>query len=732
MKSKVLLITPPFTQLNTPYPATPYLKGYLNTQHISSFQLDLGLDVILTIFSSKGLKQIFKIDPEILSNASENSQRIYALRHEYINLIDDLILFLQGSNDMLAHRICSDWFLPRASRFDQLEDLEWNFGNMGIRDKARHLTTLLLEDISDFIVECIDPHFGFSRYAERLSSSALIFDNIYNALLTDESLIVQFQLAILEDYLNREKPDMIALSIPFPGNLFSALKCGQYIKKYHPHITVCFGGGYANTELRSLCDPRIFEFVDYITLDDGEIPLLNLIEYLEGERPREQLKRTFACIEKQVRYLNGSQSKDISFRDPICPDYTDLAAHRYLSVIEISNPMHRLWSDGFWNKLTMAHGCYWGRCAFCDTSLDYISRFEPATAKLLCNKMEIIIDVTGHTGFHFVDEAAPPALMIALSKEILKRNLNVTWWANIRFESSFTADVCQLLKKSGCIAVSGGLEVASDRILSLINKGVSVEKVAKVCKNFTDAGILTHAYLMYGFPTQTVQETINSLEVVKQLFENQIVHSGFWHQFALTAHSPVGKNPDRFNVKIKDAGPHPFANNDLEHSDPTGAPHYKFSDGLKKSLYNYMHDVGFDLPLQRWFDFKIPSPQISYDFIYQSLQEPAHQVPLPNSKLVWLENIPELRFYDKKKKGKNTQMGELTFYMKQGTAQLKMKATLAIWIKELLQRCSVKHFTQPTFNQTRDSFKENNLGDFNVFWQSYNGQELHQFGLLNI
>ncbi len=732
MKTKVLLITPPFTQLNTPYPATAYLKGYLKTKNISSYQIDLGLQVILKIFSRNGLEQILDIQKETINELSDNSKRIYALRLEYINIINDLIIFLQGRNDMLAHRICSSSFLPKASRFTQSEDLEWSFGNMGIRDKARHLSTLLLEDISDFIVENIDPHFGFSRYAERLSSSAFTFDPIYEEIIEENSLIVQFQLEILKEYLDNEKPSLIALSVPFPGNLFAALKCGQFIKDNYPHIKICLGGGYANTELRSISDSRIFNFIDFITLDDGESPILNLIEHLEGNRSEEKLKRTFVLKNNNVLYINNSETKDISFREPICPDYSNLIANQYLSIIEITNPMHRLWSDGFWNKLTMAHGCYWGRCTFCDTTLDYIARFEPATAKLLCDKMETIVSETGHSGFHFVDEAAPPALMIALSKEILRRKLNVTWWTNIRFENSFTQDVCLLLKKSGCIAVSGGLEVASDRVLSLINKGVSVEKVARVCKNFTDVGILTHAYLMYGFPTQTTQETVDSLEVVRQLFEYQIVHSGFWHQFAMTAHSPIGKNPDKFQVQIKDPTLNAFANNDLEHIDPKGAPHYKFSEGLKKSLYNFMHDVGFDLPLQDWFDFKIPLPSINKEFIHDALNDISQLEPSPNSKLVWIENLPSIKYYTKKKKGKNTEMCELTFHLKNETTQLNVKANLGKWIENLLVKSSVSNSNQSTFNEVKEDFIRNNLGDFTIFFKSYTLMQLKQYGLLII
>ena len=730
MDTKVLLITPPFTQLNTPYPATPYIKGFLNTQNIDSCQIDLGLEVILKIFSKQGLQIIFD-QPFNPIDISENSQRILNLKENYLCVIDEVISFLQGNNDMLAHRICADSFLPKASRFEQHDDLDWNFGNMGIRDRARYLSTLFLEDLSDFIVENIDAHFGFSRYAERLSSSAFSFDPIYNEVKCDDSTIIQIQQQLLSEHIKKTQPDIIALSVPFPGNLFAALKCGQLIKKQHPHIKICLGGGYANTELRSFSDIRLFEFVDFVTLDDGEMPLLNLIEYHLGKRKIKNLKRTFILENNKVRYINNSDSKDISLREPISPDYSGLKTNQYLSVIEIANPMHRLWSDGFWNKLTMAHGCYWGKCAFCDTSLDYISRFEPVSATVLCDKMENIFEQTGQSGFHFVDEAAPPALMISLAKEIIKRKLSFTWWTNIRFESSFTADVCTLLKRSGCIAVAGGLEVASERILALINKGVSIDKVAQICKNFTSAGILTHAYLMYGFPTQTVQETVDSLEVVRQLFETQVLHSGYWHQFAMTAHSPVGKKPEKFKVSATNPQTNTFANNDLEHTDPTGAPHQQFSEGLKKSIYNYMHDVGFDLPLQDWFDFKIPQTTIPPNYIHNIIVPKQHD-PSPNSKLLWLGPMPTSCYYTKRKKGKSTEMCELTFHLLSETKHINVKSNLGNWIVDLLKKSSISDNSQPTIKEVQEDFEKSNLGDFKIFGKSYTLQQLKHFGLLNL
>ncbi len=194
----LLLITPPFTQLNTPYPATAYIKGFLNTKNISAYQVDLGIDVILELFSKSGLKKVFG-KKTALQNASENSQRIFALREEYLKTIDQVIPFLQGKIPTLARQICSMNFLPEASRFNQLDDMEFAFGNMGLQDKAKHLATLYLEDISDYIVENIDADFGFSRYAERLGKSANSFDELYSKLSDEPTFIDEFTLKILHE-----------------------------------------------------------------------------------------------------------------------------------------------------------------------------------------------------------------------------------------------------------------------------------------------------------------------------------------------------------------------------------------------------------------------------------------------------------------------------------------------------------------------------------------------------
>jgi hypothetical protein len=265
------------------------------------------------------------------------------------------------------------------------------------------------------------------------------------------------------------------------------------------------------------------------------------------------------------------------------------------------NPMHRLWSDGRWNKITVAHGCYWKKCSFCDVNLDYISRYDLASTEVLIQRIENLIQETGETGFHLVDEAAPPKALKSMANALISGKHQISWWGNIRFEKSFDDELCQLLAQSGCIAVTGGLEVASDRLLKLMKKGVSVEQVARVTRSFSEAGILVHAYLMYGFPTQTVQETVDSLEYVRQLFLNGCIQSGFFHRFTATVHSPVGKNPEQYGVTLSRPTFAPFANNDVNFEDPTGVDHDFYGVGLKKALFNYMHGIGLDIDVREWF-----------------------------------------------------------------------------------------------------------------------------------
>jgi hypothetical protein len=735
LEAPVLLITPPFTQLNTPYPATAYLKGFFNTKNIATVQADLGIEVTMELFSKQGLEKLFStIQAKTESTEvifSGNSLRMIALRDRYIQTIEPVIQFLQGKQNTLAHTICTRQFLPEASRFAQMDDLMWAFGSMGKQDRAKHIATMYLEDLSDLIQETVDEHFGFSRYAESLGRSANSFDELYNALQLPYTYLDEILIKIFADRIDQVQPKLVCISVPFPGNLYTSLRCGKWIKKNRPHIKVAMGGGFANTELRSLSDVRVFEFYDFITLDDGEAPLEILIEHIDGKKQLSELKRCFTLLNNTVTYINNTSCTDYKQGQVGTPDYEGLLLDQYISVIEIANPMHSLWSDGRWNKLTMAHGCYWAKCTFCDISLDYIKNYEPISASLLVDRMEELIAKTGQNGFHFVDEAAPPSMMKAVSIEIIKRKLVVSWWANIRFDKSFTQDLCYLLKASGCIAVSGGLEVASDRLLDLIQKGITVAQVAKVSKHFSEAGIMVHAYLMYGFPTQTVQETIDSLEMVRQLFETEVLQSAFWHLFTMTAHSPVGLAPEKFSVKKVSDEIGTFANNDIAHTDPTGADHELFGFGLKKALFNYMHGNCFEFPLQKWFDFKVPNTTIAPHFIQKAINEPDLNTST-NYKVIWLGVLPQTTIVQKSKKGNKWEEMTMEFQSNKNAITINVASDKGAWLLKLLSELNIQNSNGLLLADIKNSYTLAGLNDFELFWDNKPVTHLSKAGLLRV
>jgi len=617
MSIKTLLITPPFTQLNTPYPATAYLKGFLQSKEKDVVQYDLSIILFNKVFTKDFIINVF-------NNAEANKSFEYPLvweqREEYINKTDIVIAYLRNNELTTAYQLLNTFFLPKAHRSGKSEEeMDWAFGNLGVLDRAKHLSTIFIEELGDFIQANVDEFFSFTKYAEQIATSASSFNQIEEFLNYDTTIVEDQLLLLLASKIEEEQPSLVCFTIPFPGNLFSALRCAQFLKKNYPKIKVGFGGGYCNTELRSLTDPQIFKYVDYITLDDGEGPVLKLIEFLSGEIPKEELERTFLLNKKKVFYQDKLPNTIFHHKNLPAPSYDGLQNNNYLSFLDVMNPMHRLWSDGKWNKLTVSHGCYWKQCSFCDVNLDYISNYQNTTAVDLVDKIEQIVSETGTTGFHFVDEAAPPKILKALAEELLERKVYISWWTNIRFEKTFTSELCALLAKSGCIAVTGGLEVASDRLLEKMNKGVDIAQVARVTNSFAEQNIMVHAYLMYGFPTETDQETIDSLEVVRQLFETNCIQSAFWHQFTTTVHSPIGKNPKDYDIEITGPKFLGFAQNDLTHKDPKGANHTKYTEGLNLALNNYLNGVGFDVELQEWFGFEILPTTLQTNFISKAL-----------------------------------------------------------------------------------------------------------------
>lgn len=620
MPQQITLLIPPFTQLNTPYPSISYLTRFLHTHKIQVHQRDLSIELALTVFSQDGLTEIFRIAQES-EELPEQAWDMIAKQEQYIRTIDPVIRFLQQKDSSLAQRLCSTSFLPSGPRV--CHALENPLGESSISDQARFLCTQYLADITDFIKTTIDIGFDFGRYQSHLATGPVSLDPILERI--EESTIIDQWLDALCDTI---EDDIVGISIPFPGTLYAALRLGKRLKKQGK--TVWMGGGYVNTELRKIQDARFWDCCDQLSFDDGETPILSLFQLYHGEG------------DTRHRIHSAQGTHDSPSPPPIdsfAPDYGDLNLNLYLQLIDDHNPTHRLWSDGRWNKLTLAHGCYWKKCAFCDINLDYIARYRPTPTVEIVDAMERLIAQTGCSGFHLVDEAAPPKLLKDLALEILRRNIICSWWGNIRFEKAFTPDLCRLLAHAGMIAATGGLEVANERLLAKMNKGVTLTQAVQSAQAFGEAGIMVHAYLMYGFPTQTEIETLEAMEYVRQMFSLDLLRSAFWHRFVLTQHSGVAAHPHRYEIEVPKQIESIFAQNDMPHSDPKGGNHDMFDTPLEQSLRYWMRGQHIDKPLHHWFEQRIPKPSVSKRFIQKKMRVEPINIQ-PKHQLLWIGAQP--------------------------------------------------------------------------------------------
>lgn len=597
----VLLITPPMVQINTPYAAMPVLCGFLKQRGVEAHQVDLSLETALALFSPEGIDQAV---------AAARKQRprtavadfLLKRANAYRQWVGPVVRFLQGRAPEFAWLLSRRGTLPEGPHFAALDEddesggLETEFGLFGVTDKAKVMASLFIDDLAQLFSELVDRDFSLARYAEHLALAAPSFDPILERLTASDPTLLDLLIdRLTREALERFRPSMVGITLPFPGTVYGAFRIASAVRRFAPDTQIVFGGGYVNSELLDLSDDRVFAYVDAICYGEGFAPWLGLL----GLGPMVRIRtRDGMCAEAE-----SADATKARYEVPVS-DYSDLRMDRYLAMAETANPMHRLWSDGHWLKVQLANGCYWHRCAFCDLALDYIARYAPADAKQAVDAMLAMHDATGISAFHFTDEALPPALLRAVSTELLDRGERLVWWGNIRLDRSFTAELCQLMSEAGCVGVSAGLECANDRLLKLMNKGITCASAREACAHLADAGLMVHVYLMYGFPTETEKETYAALRVVRDLFRDGLIHSAYWHRFALTVHSPIAKNPEAFGIRphLPDPVQPRFALNEIGYDEPGAPDHARLGKGLALAVYNYMQGRGLDLPVSRWFE----------------------------------------------------------------------------------------------------------------------------------
>ena len=669
----IIIITPPVVQLNSPYPSGAYLKSFFNLSGHTARWYDLNIDLFHSLFSSEGLTKLFALSSENalkLASKAENSgddftafnlRRYVSQKDRWIYWIDYITGILCSAKDgfsgrELAHQFLFSPFAPRGSR---MENFLAGLSHEPSVDDVRLLCSLALADIADYITFAFDPAFSLVRYAESLTVDESSFSEIEKKISSPvmehfyKPVLDAFSENALKTLENTEKAScLVCISIPFAGTFIPALYTASYLKqKYGSRILISIGGGFVNTELRDASEPALSRYTDMISYDRGygSYLMLDKKAFSNGDfHPSEKIyKMRFFYKDRVIEPLwqdDDAEKLEKQMTVKVVPDYSDIDFSRYPRVCDAENPMHRLWSDGAWIKAYLAHGCYWHKCSFCDVNLDYVSGYCPGDVELLFNNLKECSRKKGVYGIHFVDEALPPALLYRFALLNARNNGHLYFWGNIRFEKTFSRDFADFLSYCGFGGVSAGLEAATGKGLENICKGTQIDGIVQACAAFKEAGILVHAYMIYGFWNDTAQDIIDSMETLRQFFKSCLLDSAFWHKFILTKNSRVfgewkkGLHPELHPVLNDDGSM--FAKNNLHFK---GEKSYsKFGPGLDAALDSWMHGHNLEKKVQNWFDFPVPSPKVAKDFIdrqiqlYEKRKNRENNADLNPSKLFWL------------------------------------------------------------------------------------------------
>ncbi|HSV94001.1 MAG TPA: radical SAM protein, partial [Desulfobacterales bacterium] len=645
---RVLLVQPPFVQLNAPYPATAYLAAFLRAEGHEARIVDLSIELFHRIFSKPGLGRIFaeaerRLPRQLAGldrSTRENLARYLSNADRYLESIDRLVRLLATGDDAFAHEIAATRRVPWGHRVEGF--LEANGGSIAATD-APIFASLVVEDLADFIRFAVDQDFWLVRYAESKAVSQPDF-GVIEAATRGSWLLETFYRPLVAEMMGAgaaaatPRPDLACVTVPFPGTLTGALAFAAEAKRaLGAGFPVAFGGGYVSTELRAIRDHGIFAYADFLCFDAGFGALAAILEHLRSGA--EELHKTIVARDDRLVAHDFDGADLARFRDEpgytvreparagewralderaireVFPDYAGLDFGRYVRITEGTNPMHALWSDTKWLKARLAHGCYWRRCAFCDTTLEYIARFAPASPEALHAHLADQALATGQRGVHFVDEALPVPHLVRFALENLRRGRPLAFWGNARLDRRLTPDACAVLAEGGLVGLSAGIEVATPAGLESTRKGISLEGAVAALAALKANGILAHVYLMYGWPGQSERELLDAMEIVRQLFAAGLADSAFWHRFILTRHSPMyaewkaGQRPDLAVVEPTWT----FGSNDLSFE---GEKRFdRWTEGLDEALGAWMEHDGLDRPVTAWFPFKAVKPSVARDLI---------------------------------------------------------------------------------------------------------------------
>jgi anaerobic magnesium-protoporphyrin IX monomethyl ester cyclase len=510
---RTLLIFPPVWSPVTPYLALPVLVAYLRKQGLSTRQYDASLDFFTRYLLKPDtllglLKVIFDRDnmgdyadapnnEKALLNDLKMNQRVWKRR------------ISQVENQLESMRQDASFYEPESC----------------IRAQNNIYDLLRLASLSYF-------------------PTVFTFNTFSNPTITDFTTMVRFcddvkSNPFFEFYsekllkrLERERPSLIGISVSTSYQLGGALTMARFVKKAIPSVHVTLGGKHIPRLKESFIrEPAFFpEFCDSLVMDNGERPLKKLIEQLEIGGPLHEVPNLAYFHQDRLVFNPNGPHEPMS--ELPTPDFSDLPLNEYLAPTPII-------------PIRLSEGCYWGKCTFCSRFDN--KRFQTVPPQKAVMQMEELQKQYQVSCFTINDDCLTPTYLEALSRAIIAKNLHfqISLWC--KPVGPFSLKRLKLLSAAGVKLIRWGLETGHRRILKLMNKGTNLEETLRVLKDSSKAGIWNHGTMIIGFPTEKMDEAMETLRFLEQ--GQEIIHSSIFFRFVLLNHSYIFEHPEAFDIE---------------------------------------------------------------------------------------------------------------------------------------------------------------------------------------
>jgi hypothetical protein len=337
------------------------------------------------------------------------------------------------------------------------------------------------------------------------------------------------------DFIVSENPGLVGISVTATSQVMPAFTLARLLKEVNRDIHITMGGSVFTKLIDNLQENHtLFELVDSFIVFEGEHAILELIEQIDGKRDFSKVPNLVYRDENQIRVNKPFHIEDINSLPT--PDYDGFPLDRYLS------PMRVLPLQG-------SRGCYWRKCTFCNLHVDNL-RFRLRNLDLVIEDIGKLKEKYNTEFMFFSDECMPIRQLESMSSRLIEDGINIKWMAGVRFDKGLTKDVLNKARDAGCLKIVFGLESSNKRVLSLMDKGIETEITRNIIDYCLDTDIAVHMYVIVGFPSETREEALETLDFV-------ISNEGFMKSkgascltclFELEKHAPIMRDPGKYGL----------------------------------------------------------------------------------------------------------------------------------------------------------------------------------------